>query len=300
MLFSTTYLNATQASSTAPGGQAETNGRRSMAETVTLANIRRLHGECVEEATLARDLLAPARAAGRLSGDPSARCVLVRSSGSFRHPDDARRDLARFGPIEAVAVCGTLHKRPHERAAVGAFELETVAVVVFQTVERASVALYNLGLDNLQLPGQPRKSAVLYGRVPPIYMSFPSCLIQPELVQLAFYPPPPPAPSRPPQGALPTTSGEAREGTMVQPRTEVTVEYMKELLVPISTTFVLSMNSRAYGPSLGPDGHLWIHGNKFTRYSRGLQIDDLLVRVTQVAPSYYILQPHVYCNLVLL
>ena len=87
---------------------------------------------------------------------------------------------------------------------------------------------------------------------------------------------------------------------MVQPRTEVTVEYMKELLVPISTTFVPSMNSRAYGPSLGPDGHLWIHGNKFTRYSRGLQIDDLLVRVTQVAPSYYILQPHVYCNLVLL
>nr|CAB3455034.1 unnamed protein product [Digitaria exilis] len=138
-----------------------------------LSNLARDYGIAVETATLARDLLAPA--ATRLSGDdPSGlhlRCVLVRYHGLFLHPDEARADLAMFGDIEAVAACRTLH----------------AAVVVFRNAENATTALRRQPLDRINL----------YTPVPPLYLCFPVCLVDPDLIEVTTYPKTAPPSARP-------------------------------------------------------------------------------------------------------
>ncbi|OEL35904.1 hypothetical protein BAE44_0003077 [Dichanthelium oligosanthes] len=141
---------------------------------VTLANLGRLYGNVVERATLSRDLLAPVSA--QLSGGPSdlhRRCVLAQCLGFFRQPDDVRADLAPFGDVEAVAVCRILHN----------------AVIVFRTASGAATALQR----------QAETPIGLFSPVPPLHYSFPSCFIQPGLIQVALCPPP----------TVPTSSGEA-------------------------------------------------------------------------------------------
>jgi hypothetical protein len=133
----------------------------SKSKMVTLANLNPLHGDVVERATLSRDLLAPL--AAQLSGGPAVlarRCVLARCIGFFRRPDDMRAGLAAFGDIEAVAVCRILH----------------VAVVVFRTDAGATDVLRNQALAETRIG--------LCSSVPPLYLSFPSCLIKPGLIEV--------------------------------------------------------------------------------------------------------------------
>jgi hypothetical protein len=132
-------------------------GSKSKSKMVTLANLNPLHRDVVERATLSRDLLAPL--AAQLSGGAAVlarRCVLARCIGFFRRPDDVRAGLAAFGDIEAVAVCRILH----------------VAVVVFRTDAGATDVLGNQALIGL------------CSSVPPLYLSFPYCLIKPELIEV--------------------------------------------------------------------------------------------------------------------
>ncbi|KAF8679214.1 hypothetical protein HU200_045985 [Digitaria exilis] len=173
-----------------------------------LSNLARNYGIAVEAATLARDLLAPA--ATRLSGDdPSGlhlRCVLVRYHGFFLHPDEARADLAK-----------TLH----------------AAVIVFRNAENATTALRRQPLDRINL----------YTPVPPLYLCFPVCLVDPDLIEVTTYPVRPVFVlhnTAPPRGSARGPPG--------------TTEFAPFFRV-------------------GDDGQLLVDGFKFTYYEKGMQID---------------------------
>ncbi|CAL5084193.1 unnamed protein product [Urochloa decumbens] len=216
--------------------------------------------DVVEKATLSRDLLAPVMT--QLSTDSpglACRCVLVRQLGFFRRPCHLRAAMAPFGDVEAVAVCRDMHN----------------GVVVFKDPAGAAAAL------GMQYTKTPHAGLGLYSTVPPLYLGFPSCFIQPGLVeycsnhramqidQFSLYPPTP-TPSEP-------TSGEA--STMaVDPREKP----------PGTTEFVPFLESKLQGPRLGEDGHLWVDGFKFTYYEKGMQIDNASTRVVQV-PSVLVL-----------
>ncbi|CAL5071643.1 unnamed protein product [Urochloa decumbens] len=202
--------------------------------------------DVVEKATLSRDLLAPVMT--QLSTDSpglACRCVLVRNLGFFRRPCHLRAAMAPFGDVEAVAVCRDMHN----------------AVVVFRDPAGAAAAL------GMQYTKTPRAGLGLYSSVPPLYLGFPSCFIQPGLVEFSLYPPTPSAP----------TSGEAST-TALDPREKP----------PGTTEFVPFLESKLQGPRLGEDGHLWVDGFKFTYYEKGMQIDNASTRVVQV-PSVLVL-----------
>ncbi|KAL6841725.1 hypothetical protein ACP4OV_028237 [Aristida adscensionis] len=252
---------------------------------VTLANLRRLYGDVVERATLARDLLAPA--AGRLpAGDPAGlrrRCVLGQRLGMLRRPDDVRADLAPFGDVEAVAVCDVARN----------------AVIVFRAEASVAVALRR----------QEETRIGLFSAVPPPGLALPRRFIKSDLVEVSFYPPTPSTP-----GATSPTSGEDTMQQTAEPRTETDREAMAELwmvesrpsflflnspdeapMAPIvsgTTQFSPSRRSLLHGPMLGADGHLWMDGVNFTYHERAMQIDDACIRyaLEEDALNYLLVQ----------
>lgn len=142
--------------------------QRSIQETnmVTLENLRRMYGHVVERATLARDLLAPAAAAAgsQLSGDPASfhsRSILAQRLDLFfpdNGDDDLRADLARFGAIEAIALCR------HLGMAVIVFRDEATVPIAFSRQEEASHGVYSA--------------------VPPPHLALPTIFIHPSSIKV--------------------------------------------------------------------------------------------------------------------
>ncbi|CAN6226199.1 unnamed protein product [Urochloa humidicola] len=219
--------------------------------------------DVVERATLSRDLLAPM--AAELSGGQDfglgCRCVLVRNLGFFRRPCHVRAAMAVFGDVEAVAVCRDMHN----------------AVVVFRDEASVAVALRS----QYSTPTRAGQFG-LYSTVPPLYLGFPSCFIQPGLVEFSVYPPSAPT-SR--EGSTSTTAAEPRERSW---------SWTWALGPPGTAEFVPFLSSKLQGPRLGEDGHLWVDGFKFTYYENGMQIDNASTRVVQVPSSLQIKNPMVF------
>ncbi|KAF0933521.1 hypothetical protein E2562_018603 [Oryza meyeriana var. granulata] len=259
---------------------------------VSLGNLRAMCGEFVERATLARDLLAPI--ASQLSGYPYSRCVMTQDlSCILPKLDDLRADMAAFGAIEAIALCVNLGD----------------GVVVFR--DEASVAI--------AVHGQGETSDGTYYAVPPPYLALPICFIEPRIIEVALYPS---TPSSTAGVTGPTYVGEAQataglgtRATMVEPNSNIGASmplWMRSRHVVvnlsvnlnlnychphgdrggppdtiISTALVLSTKSELNGPRLGADGHLWMDGVHCTHYAMGMEINQVSIKVVQLAPPNY-------------
>ncbi|XP_002463223.2 uncharacterized protein LOC8063505 [Sorghum bicolor] len=241
-----------------------------------------MYGHVVERATLARDLLAPAAAAAgsQLSGDPASfhsRSILAQRLDLFfpdNGDDDLRADLARFGAIEAIALCR------HLGMAVIVFRDEATVPIAFSRQEEASHGVYSA--------------------VPPPHLALPTIFIHPSSIKVNLFPP------------AASTTGDSvsvsAEGSTEPTRTEATriegstrsttplwmesrpaivfQNYLSE--GPVTSSFVSSRRSQIYGPTMDADGHLWMDGTSITKYGKAIEINRRAsVRVVQVPQLLY-------------
>ncbi|CAM0906864.1 unnamed protein product [Alopecurus aequalis] len=230
--------------------------------------LRRVYGDDAATATVVRNLLAPVAGLQLDDSDLHRRCVLVKHIGTLK---DARDAFEPFGTV--VAVASWLY----------------LCVVVFEAAADAALALRS-----------------------PVRSLIGVCKAVPSLDLAAAYRFIPPADIKVSGSAVasgtPELTVEARalafrELCELKPM----IQY-HDPAVPVygagppgTKRFVASEDSLVHGPTMGSDGHLWMHGTLITSHVCGIdfrqsasvrvrqeQVGSTKIRVTPLTPIVYV------------
>uniref|UniRef100_A0ACD5ZIN6 Uncharacterized protein n=1 Tax=Avena sativa TaxID=4498 RepID=A0ACD5ZIN6_AVESA len=219
-----------------------------------IIKLQRVYGEAAATATVVRNILAPV--AGLQLDDPDLhrRCVLVKSISTYM---DALATFAPFGAVEAVATWSYL------------------GVVVFSSSSAAALALRGLARSPIGHCGAVPSLglAVAYRFIP-----WAEIKVQPESAVASSATPPEPS-----RKARALAFREMCERKPMIEYYDPSCPLMLAFPVPPGTQMFLPSrdDSLISGPTMGHDGHLWMHGTLVKYYDMGVEVSEVSVRVRQ-------------------
>ncbi|CAM0906865.1 unnamed protein product [Alopecurus aequalis] len=213
--------------------------------------LRRVYGDNVATATVVRNLLAPVAGLQLDASDFHRRCVLVEHIGTFK---DARAAFEPFGAVVAVASWLYLGVVVFEAAADAALALQGRATKLFGVCK---------AVPSLDL-------AAAYRFIPPADIKVSGSAVA----------------SGTPELTLEARALAFRELCELKPMVEYHDPAVPEdeggITGPPGTKrFVASRDSLVHGPTMGSDGHMWMHGTLITSHVCGMNIRHASVRVRQ-------------------